>query len=285
MVVGNGRVDISPNHLELWYGAQDRLAVSVKPPGGTWIGPIESNQFVENRQLPDGSFVSIYNELYHPANGANTIAVLQSPGYSSTVVKGITAGQWQVRLHGREIKDGRFHGWIERDDPFPGGVVGPQQALWRFPSYFSERSSVASHAINTLACGMRVLAVANLDEARQQVHFTSSTGPTRDERSKPDLAAPGTDIVAAKGFAVEDDLWMSLTGTSMASPYACGVAALLQAHEPNLTAAQILGVFHRTAQPLPGNDYVWKKDSGYGRIDPQAAWQEARTLIQRDDRT
>jgi len=44
------------------------------------------------------------------------------------------------------------------------------------------------------------VAVANLDKARESINVTSSQGPTREGQNKPDIAAPGTDIVAANGF-------------------------------------------------------------------------------------
>jgi hypothetical protein len=133
-VVGNGIMDVSKNEFEVWYGEQDRLAVSVRPPGpdAGWIGPVEPRTFIENRQLPDGSMISIYNELYHPANGQNYLAVYLSPFFGPDAVVGIPAGQWTVRLHGLDVRDGSYHGWIERDDPRRLGRVGPREA-WRFP--------------------------------------------------------------------------------------------------------------------------------------------------------
>lgn len=284
VVVGNGRVDISENELELWYSPQDRLAVSIRPPAGDWIGPVEPLQFIENQRLPDGSFVSIYNELYHPANGANTISLFLSPFLNPAGVIGIPSGTWTVRLHAREVRDGRFHAWIERDDPRPLGRIGDREA-WSFPSYFSEGSNVDSSSVSSLACGNSVIAVANLDEAAERISVTSSQGPTRDGRSKPDVAAPGTEIVAANGFGAPDEPWIAMTGTSMASPYVAGVAALMLSAEPGLTAAQIGGIMQRTARPLPGADFSWLNDAGFGRIDPAACVAEARTVNRRDDRT
>ena len=86
------------------------------------------------------------------------------------------AGEWLVRLIGREVRDGRFHAWIERDDPRQLGRIGAREA-WRFPSFFSERSMVDNSTISTLACGQRVVSVANLDEARRRIAITSSQGP------------------------------------------------------------------------------------------------------------
>ena len=102
---------------------------------------VEPGQFIENRQLGDGSFLSIYNELYHPANGANYIAVYLSPQPREPAIVGVRAGQWLVRLIGRDVRDGRYHAWIERDDPRKIGRIGPREA-WVFPSFFSERSYV-----------------------------------------------------------------------------------------------------------------------------------------------
>lgn len=283
-VVGNGTMDISENELEIWYDAQDRFAVSIRPPGSReWIGPVEPQEYIENRQLPEKSFLSIYNELYHPANGCNYISIYLSPLFRTPTVVGVPAGTWTVRLHGREVRGGRYHGWIERDDPRPRGRVGEKQA-WNFPSYFSQRSNVDDSSVSSLACGLRIISVANLNEARELINITSSQGPTRDNRFKPDVAAPGTDIIAANGFAGED-LWVRMSGTSMASPYVAGIAGLMLAVEPKLTAAQIEGILHRTSRPLPGADFAWRNDAGFGRIDPVACLKEAARINQRKDIT
>jgi subtilisin family serine protease len=284
IVVGNTMADLSENEVEVWFGPQDRLAVSVRPPGGEWIGPVEPQEFIENHQLRDGSFLSVYNELYHPANGANYIAVYLSPFLSEAGVVGVSAGQWTVRLHGREIRDGRYHAWIERDDPRRLGRVGAREA-WRFPSFFSERSLVDQSTVNSLACGSLVISVANLDEAAERISITSSQGPTRDERLKPEIAAPGTDIVAANGFAAPGDDWVKMSGTSMASPFVTGVVGLMLAAEPRLTAAQATGILQRTARPLPGVDFAWQNDAGFGVIDPERCIAEAATLRKREERT
>ena len=284
VVVGNGVLDISENEFELWYGPQDRFTVQLRPPGMDWLEEIEPGQFIENRHLADGSFVSIYNELYHSANGANTISIYLSPQLSQPAVIGVRAGTWLVRIRGKEVRDGSFHAWIERDDPQEIGPLGPK-SMWRFPSFFSDKTNVDEASVSSLACGERIVSVANLDETRRLINISSSQGPTRDGRSKPDVAAPGTDIIAAKGFAGSKDLWVSMTGTSMACPYVAGVVGLMLAVRPDLTAAQIRGILLRTSRPLPGNDYNWRKDAGFGVLDAEAAVQDAIVINQRRDRT
>jgi len=278
MVIGDGRSDVSENELEIWYSAQDRFKVQLRPPGGQWTEEVKPGEFILKRGLGDGTSISIYNEVYHPSNGANYISIYLTP--SPDELRGVAAGRWTVRLSAEEVRDGRYHGWIERDDPRPVGRVGTRET-WRFPSFFSERSNVDESSVSSLACGMRVLSVANLDFSRERINVTSSQGPTRDGRFKPDVAAPGTDIVAAKGFAGPKDLWVSMSGTSMASPYVCGVAGLMMAIEKGLTAAQIEGIIQATARPLPGASYSWLNDAGFGRIDPEKCLLEAATVNQR----
>jgi subtilisin family serine protease len=188
-------------------------------------------------------------------------------------VVGIPAGTWTVRLRGDEIHDGRFHAWIERDDPRRVGTLGDREA-WQFPSFFEDGTYVDDSTVSSLACGQSVISVANLDEAAGKVNITSSQGPTRDGRSKPDVAAPGTDVLAARGFD-PDTSWVRMSGTSMASPYVCGVVGLMLAINPELTSAQINGIIRKTARPLPGHDFAWRNDAGFGRLDPEGCLREA----------
>lgn len=282
VVVGNGVMDLSENELELWYGAQDRFAVSVKPPGLDWIGPIEPREFIQNRMLEDGTMLSVYNEVFHPVNGLNYISMYLSPFLQPDQVIGVRAGTWVVRLHAREVRDGRYHAWIERDDPQRLGRVGTREA-WSFPSFFTERTLVDDTTVSSLGCANRVITVANLDEPANRISVSSSQGPTRDGREKPDIAAPGTSIVAARGFATDDDEWMGLSGTSMASPFVAGVVGLMLAMEPRLTAAQIEAILKRTAKPLPGASFVWSNAAGFGVIDPEACLLEVERLHERKD--
>jgi subtilisin family serine protease len=282
VVVGNGLMDLSENELEIWYSAQDRFAVSIKPPGMDWIGPIEPREFIQNRMLDDGTMFSAYNEVYHPANGLNYISVYLSPFLQPPQVIGVTAGTWIVRLHSREVRNGRYHAWIERDDPQKLGRVGAREA-WSFPSFFTERTLVDDTTVSSLGCGSRVITVANLDALRNQINISSSQGPTRDGREKPDIAASGTAIVAAKGFAGDPEAWLALSGTSMASPLVTGVVGLMLAMKKELTAAQIESIIRRTAKPLPGTNFTWSNSAGFGVIDPEGCLEETSRLDVRKD--
>lgn len=281
-VVGDGIADFSENELEIWYSPQDRITVSVQPPGSSDWFKVSPREYIENKRLNNGTVLSIYSELYHPTNGDNYIAIYLSPNLNPDTLAPVASGVWKVRLHGDEIRSGYFHAWIERDDPMELGRMDKLRAF-RFPSFFTKASNVDSHSIGSLACAHRVVGVANIDAVAAKVNISSSQGPTRDGRNKPDIAAPGTDIVAANGFG-GDETWVSMTGTSMASPYVCGVIGLMLSIKPSLNAAQCEGILKRTATPLPSHGYEWRNDAGFGVIDPVAAIEEALVFDERDER-
>ncbi|MFT7648625.1 MAG: hypothetical protein ACI8Y4_003377 [Candidatus Poriferisodalaceae bacterium] len=161
IVVGNGIADASENEFEIWYSGADRFAVSITPPGMPTIGPIEPQTYVQNEQPVDGSFLSAYNELYHPANGLNYVAIYLSPFLGENPIIGVRPGTWKIRLHGREVRAGRYDGWIERDDPRRRGLSADRQ-LWNFPSFFAEGTNVDNSSVSSLASGQRVLSAPRL---------------------------------------------------------------------------------------------------------------------------
>jgi subtilisin family serine protease len=83
----------------------------------------------------------------------------------------------------------------------------------------------------------------------------SSGGPTASDAIKPEIAAPGVGICAAKaaGTALGDDCLdsthISLNGTSMATPHVAGAAALLRGIYSALTPADIKSLLVQSARP------------------------------------
>ncbi|MFD2688893.1 S8 family serine peptidase [Streptomyces phyllanthi] len=103
----------------------------------------------------------------------------------------------------------------------------------------------------------------------------SSRGPTVDGRMKPDVSAPGVQITAAsaKGNDIAKEVgenpagYMSISGTSMATPHVAGAAALLKQAHPDWKYSQLKSVLMGSAKagtyaPLQG---------GTGRIQVDKA--------------
>jgi subtilisin family serine protease len=89
-----------------------------------------------------------------------------------------------------------------------------------------------------------IISVAATDENAQLAGY-SNYGP-----GSVHLAAPGSGIVnvALQGFY--PDLYTSMQGTSMASPHVMGIAALIAAANPNLSALQVRSVLLSSVRPL-----------------------------------
>ncbi|AXG82963.1 S8 family peptidase [Streptomyces paludis] len=112
------------------------------------------------------------------------------------------------------------------------------------------------------------LTVGAVDSKNRIADF-SSVGPTADGSLKPDITAPGVDIVAAKaakGFIGDPaaDGYVALSGTSMATPHVAGAAALLAQQHPDWTGARIKQALTASAKPTAG---LTPYQQGTGRAD------------------
>lgn len=97
-----------------------------------------------------------------------------------------------------------------------------------------------------------------------------------------DIDAPGGDYSADSGYIIYSTFntgtqspvaptWHYYQGTSMAAPHVAGVAALVAAADPTLTAAQIATVLTSTAQPFPVGSTCTTSICGAGIVDAGAA--------------
>lgn len=102
----------------------------------------------------------------------------------------------------------------------------------------------------------------------------SSRGPNGDSSFlKPNVAAPGSDILSA--YAGAADAYGMIGGTSMASPHVAGAAALLRQMYPDYTVHQLKSMLMTSANPnVVKEDLVTPADAfdmGAGRLDVAAA--------------
>ncbi|MCQ2736777.1 MAG: S8 family serine peptidase, partial [bacterium] len=95
--------------------------------------------------------------------------------------------------------------------------------------------------------------------------YFSSTGPTLyDGRIKPDILAPGVNITAASHYGSG---YVSMSGTSMATPFAAGVMALAAQAKPGINPNELKDAAKGTAVPLPQQN-ITQNQQGKGVIDP-----------------
>ncbi len=131
----------------------------------------------------------------------------------------------------------------------------------------------------------QVLSVGAVDRSGN-ITFFSSRGPVTidgSNRTKPDLVAPGFDIVSA----VPQNDYRAWQGTSMAGPHVAGVVALMWSANPDLIGdvERTEQILIESAQPPPVQTSTCSDDSslpnntfGYGLVDAYAAVQQATAL-------
>ncbi|MBI3241185.1 MAG: S8 family serine peptidase [Chloroflexi bacterium] len=127
-------------------------------------------------------------------------------------------------------------------------------------------------------------ATASLSQGQQvagavapDVAAFSSRGPALagdGDLLKPDIMAPGVDVLAAVSPAAGGRNWDFLSGTSMSSPHMAGLGALLKQAHPDWTPAMIKSAFMTTASQtrnngsaIPGNSFGY----GAGQVVPNSA--------------
>lgn len=151
--------------------------------------------------------------------------------------------------------------------------------------------ATADGTINDMACGKNVIAVGAFNASVSGYPWTyfSSYGTLADGRKLPHFCAPGQNVVSAMStpyynansyyespvasFDVNGKTYYygEMSGTSMATPFATGSAALLLQANPNLTPEQIRAILTRTAVAPATPDVKW----GAGRINVFAAVKSA----------
>jgi len=115
----------------------------------------------------------------------------------------------------------------------------------------------------------RVITVGAYDGYFDRAAAFSGRGYTRETNQvKPDLVAPGVDILAPSAGGS----YTGVTGTSFATPFVTGSAALMmewgitRRNDPFLWGEKVKAYLRRGARPLPGFDRYPNESVGWGRL-------------------
>jgi subtilisin family serine protease len=116
----------------------------------------------------------------------------------------------------------------------------------------NEFEEFGAGSISSPGSAPRAITVAASTDEREITTF-SSGGPTPISLlMKPDLTAPGSQIVSS--IPVSKGSWDAFSGTSMASPHVSGGAALLLQRHPTWNVRQIKSALALTGRPVTGRD-------------------------------
>ncbi|MFF8727530.1 S8 family serine peptidase [Streptomyces sp. NPDC015171] len=126
----------------------------------------------------------------------------------------------------------------------------------------------APSSIGSPGAADAALTVGAVDSADQPAYFTSAGPRYGDNALKPDISAPGVDILAARSQLLSGTgYYTSMSGTSMATPQITGVAALLAEEHPDWTGAQLKDALMSSSKQLTASAY----QLGAGRVSVPGA--------------
>ncbi|MFD8077276.1 S8 family serine peptidase [Streptomyces sp. NPDC059718] len=191
-------------------------------------------------------------------------------GYNSGIIAGM---EWAARTeHAKVINMSLGSGsWHTQDDPMSQAVnmlSAETGALFVIAAGNEGTSPYSVSAPGTAEAALTVGAVDSSDV----LYSRSGAGPRLgDDGLKPDLTAPGVDVLAANSQQVPgaEGYYRTDSGTSMAAPHVAGAAVLLAQKHPKWTGRQIKDALMSTSAVTP--DYT-PYQAGTGRLDVAAAY-------------
>lgn len=191
-------------NLQVWKSYVDDFDVSISNPSGRTVGPIQKIQGPQRFVLGQTELLIYYGEP-SPYSPYQEIYIDFIPAQTY-----IDSGVWRLILTPRRIVRGNYDIWM------PGQSVLNAGTGFLYP--------VEETTLTIPSTAAKVISVAAYNSRNDQLADFSGRGYTRQTNEvKPDLAAPGVDILSAApggGYAVR-------SGTSMATPFVTGSCALL----------------------------------------------------------
>ncbi|MDO5350328.1 MAG: S8 family peptidase [Lachnospiraceae bacterium] len=233
--------------IQLWKSFTDEFRVSLVGPSGEVLGPF-SQTVGTQRFRYGGTQILVYYGEPSPYSQAQEIFMDFIPERDY-----IDSGIWRIRMEPVRLLTGQYDLWLPSH-----GLLNPSTRFL---------ASAPDTTLTIPSTASKVISVGAYNSAYQSYADFSGRGYTRmTNQIKPDLAAPGTDIVTAAAGGGYD----SVTGTSFAAPFVTGTAALLmewgilRGNDPYLYGEKVKARLQRGARQLPGFDTWPNPELGYG---------------------
>lgn len=235
--------------VQLWKLYVDSFDIILVGPGGTSVGPINS-QLGSQRIRFARTTVLLYYGKPSPYSKAQEIYFDFIPRYDY-----VESGVWKIRLVPRRIISGQYDFWL------------PSESALNRSTHFLRPTPDTTLTIPSTA--LRAISVGAYNDSFQTYADFSGRGFTRlDNLIKPDLSAPGVNVMASRAGGGYEPV----TGTSFATPFVTGSAALLMqwgivmGNDPFLYGEKLKAYLIRGARHLPGETVYPNPRLGWGTL-------------------
>ena len=225
--------------VQLWKSYADEFRVYLITPSGEVTGPFSEQQGTQRYQAGNTELLIYYGQP-SPYSRSQEIYMDFLPKRDY-----IDSGVWRIVLEPISLVTGQYDFWL------------PSQGVLNASTRFLAAEPEVTLTIPSTA--EKVITVGAYHTAYPSYAEFSGRGFTRmTNQVKPDLAAPGVDITTSRSGGG----YGSVTGTSFATPFVTGAAALLmewgivQGNSPYLYGEKVKAYLIRGAKKLPGFD-VW----------------------------
>ncbi|WFR55280.1 S8 family peptidase [Anaerocolumna sp. AGMB13025] len=233
--------------MELWGNQPSIVTMDIYGPTGEFVYNV-SNNFVgqSNSVVVFGSTTIYIDNFVSEAYSEEQLILFR--------FKNVLKGKWKFRISGTDDLVNRFNIWL------------PIRNFISEETYFNYSNPYTTICLP--GNGFNTITTTSYNPVDRILDYDASKGFTSINLPKPDVAAPGVNILAP----TIDNRFLPFSGTSMASAHGAGVAAgllewgIVNGFLPNMSSTIVRYIITSTATRY--NNLVYPNpDWGFGLID------------------
>ncbi|MEV4602255.1 S8 family serine peptidase [Amycolatopsis sp. NPDC049253] len=167
--------------------------------------------------------------------------------------------------------------WHTQDDPLSQAVNQLSSETGALFVVAAGNAGNSPYSVSSPGTADAALTVGAVDTSDHLADFSSAGPRMSDDALKPDLTAPGVDVLAARSQQMSsgEGYYRTDSGTSMAAPHVAGAAVLLAQKHPTWTGRQIKDALMSTSVLTPAYSAY---QAGTGRVDVGTAYLQDQVI-------
>ncbi|MET8291435.1 S8 family serine peptidase [Streptomyces sp. NPDC005132] len=214
------------------------------------------------------------------APGADLLVGKVLDDNGSGPISGIIAGmEWAARTEHAKVINMSLGtpAWHTQDDPLSQAVNQLSSETGALFVIAAGNSGNNPYSVSAPGTADAALTVGAVDAFDHLADFSSAGPRMNDDALKPDLTAPGVDVLAARSQQMSwgEGYYRSDSGTSMAAPHVAGAAVLLAQKHPTWTGQRIKDALMSTSVLTPAYSPY---QAGAGRLDVGTAYLQDQVI-------